>query len=130
MARAPSTHVAHPPRLVPAGGADLGWIDEPLRTQPWSCDGAESLRHSHSIISQPRNPLFQLPPSASSRVNTVKDPVETFRWRAIDRERTRRENLFKFPCRHPPSVRRRDLYSTVKLRHCISMLIAVHMTTP
>jgi hypothetical protein len=35
-----------------------------------------------------------LPPYASLRVNTVRDAVEKFRWRAIDREEKPKEKHF------------------------------------
>jgi hypothetical protein len=46
--------------------------------------------HSHSITSHRRNPLFWLLLSTSLRVNTVRDPVEKFRWRTIDPDRSRK----------------------------------------
>jgi len=46
--------------------------------------------HSHSIISQPLNRLFHLPFCASSCTETVRHTVETNRWRAIERNRSRK----------------------------------------
>jgi len=53
--------------------------------------------HSHSIISQPLKRLLCLAFYTPHRTDTVRDPVEKFRWRAIDRERSRRKSSS-----HPP----------------------------
>jgi hypothetical protein len=45
--------------------------------------------HSHSIISEPLNRLFNLWFCPPQRPNTVRHTVETDRWRAIDPDRSR-----------------------------------------
>jgi hypothetical protein len=60
-----------------------------LPLTPAACHPEDVHPYSHSIISEPLNRLFCLAFCASHCTDTVKDTVETVRWRAIDADRSR-----------------------------------------
>jgi hypothetical protein len=74
-----------------SSGSDLGpKIPETLPTaDSGNLAFCEFAAHSHSIISEPLNRLFNLSFCPPQRTNTVRHTVETDRWRAIDPDRSR-----------------------------------------
>lgn len=82
-----------------------------------STGGRETRTYSHSIISEPLKRVFRRVFSASRRSDTVRHTVETDRWRAIERDRSRQ------PPKHVLSY---SLFSSSEGVHCQRRLKTAH----